>query len=100
MTRPGRALLASLLATILGCGTGRAAAAAEPDSAAGPLRDLGHTLARLPRDQAELWTAPLHLHASDAMWLVPLGGATAALLATDRQAVRGIASDSTLRDAG
>src|SRR5215813_7492722 len=37
------------------------------------------------RDQKAIWTAPLHLRASDARWLVPLGAGTAALIATDQQ---------------
>ena len=30
-----------------------------------------------------MWTSPARLRLSDATWLVPLGGFTAALLATD-----------------
>lgn len=37
------------------------------------------------RDQKAIWTAPLHLRAKDARWLVPLGAGTAALIATDQQ---------------
>lgn len=37
------------------------------------------------RDQKAIWTAPLHLRARDARWLVPLGVGTAALIATDQQ---------------
>src|SRR5512138_1317846 len=37
------------------------------------------------RDQKAIWTAPLHLRAKDARWLVPLGVGTAALIATDQQ---------------
>jgi len=37
------------------------------------------------RDQKAIWTSPLHLRASDARWLVPLGAGTAALIATDQQ---------------
>src|SRR5712692_6350726 len=37
------------------------------------------------RDQRAIWTSPLHLHGEDAKWLVPLGLATAALIATDRR---------------
>lgn len=34
-------------------------------------------------DQRAIWTAPLRADGGDAKWLVPLGGATAVLLATD-----------------
>jgi hypothetical protein len=37
------------------------------------------------RDQKAIWTAPFHLHGSDARYLVPLGLGTAALIATDQQ---------------
>jgi membrane-associated phospholipid phosphatase len=37
------------------------------------------------RDQEHLWTSPARLRFADATWLVPLGGVTAALFATDRQ---------------
>src|SRR5437870_9905263 len=36
-------------------------------------------------DQKAIWTAPFHLHGSDARWLAPLGIGTAALIATDRR---------------
>ena len=36
-------------------------------------------------DQKEIWTSPARLRLSDASWLVPLGGLTAALFVTDRQ---------------
>jgi len=37
------------------------------------------------RDQKAIWTSPAHLSAPDAKWLVPLGVATGALIATDRE---------------
>src|ERR1700747_995474 len=37
----------------------------------------------LAQDQRAIWTSPTHLHLSDADWLVPLGIATGAMLATD-----------------
>jgi len=37
------------------------------------------------RDQKAIWTAPFHLHRSDARWGMPLLFGTAALIATDRQ---------------
>ncbi len=35
-------------------------------------------------DQRLIWTAPFHMQASDAKWTIPLTGAFAALLASDR----------------
>lgn len=37
------------------------------------------------QDQRQIWTSPVHLKLSDTTWLVPLGGFTAALFATDSQ---------------
>lgn len=36
------------------------------------------------RDQKDIWLSPLHLEKEDAKWLVPLGAATAGLIAADR----------------
>jgi hypothetical protein len=35
------------------------------------------------QDQRKIWLSPLHVRAKDATWLVPLGGITTALIATD-----------------
>ena len=48
------------------------------------------------RDQRAIWTSPLHLHREDAKWLVPLGLATAALIATD-ESTAGALHDDRLR---
>ncbi len=37
------------------------------------------------RDQAAIWTAPLHIRRADAAWLLPLGVSSAALIATDQR---------------
>lgn len=37
------------------------------------------------KDQKAIWTSPVHVHADDAIWLVPLGVATGGLIATDRR---------------
>src|SRR5712691_11372200 len=46
-----------------------------------------NTVLNLPKailhDQFGMWTSPTRLRFTDATWLVPLGGFTAALLATD-----------------
>ena len=44
----------------------------------------GH-IADFVEDQKQIWTSPSRIRLSDAIWLVPLGGATAGLLVTDRQ---------------
>jgi len=47
---------------------------------------LGISLLRnLVADQKAIWTSPEHLRAADADWLLPLGGATAALFVTDTE---------------
>lgn len=51
------------------------------------------------RDQKAIWTSPLHLHAHDARWLVPLGVGTAALIATDQQTGDEIAESDKLLNA-
>jgi membrane-associated phospholipid phosphatase len=42
-------------------------------------------IAQLFQDQQNIWSAPTRVRFSDATWLVPLGGITAGLFATDRQ---------------
>jgi len=44
-----------------------------------------HLLRDLVDDQKTIWTSPTHLRLVDANWLVPLGGALAAMLATDTE---------------
>lgn len=41
-------------------------------------------LTNILKDQRAIWTAPFHLHETDAKWLAPLGLSTLALMATDR----------------
>ncbi len=42
-------------------------------------------IGELLQDQKQIWTSPSRTRLSDATWLVPLGGVTAGLFATDRQ---------------
>lgn len=37
----------------------------------------------IPGDQKAIWTSPLHIRATDSAWLLPLGGVTAGLIASD-----------------
>ncbi|HZT60887.1 MAG TPA: phosphatase PAP2 family protein [Pyrinomonadaceae bacterium] len=61
-----------------------------PSPAPTPQAGRGHALQKnffknILADQRDIWTSPLRASGGDAKWLVPLGGATAALLATDHQ---------------
>ena len=53
---------------------------------------LFHPFRRMPRfvlrDQAQIWTSPVHTARSDIKWWAIFGGATAALIATDRWTVQ------------
>jgi len=48
---------------------------------------------QLVRDQFGIWTSPAKARLSDATWLVPLGGFTAALFATDSDVSRHLNND-------
>lgn len=43
-------------------------------------------------DQAAIWTSPFHLHAHDALWLLPLAGATAVSLNYDVQTLQQVST--------
>jgi hypothetical protein len=43
-------------------------------------------------DQAGIWTSPLRLHAQDALWLLPLAGATAVSLHYDVQTLQQVST--------
>jgi len=49
---------------------------------------LAHLGQNLASDQKAIWTGPLHLHARDMNWLVPLGVGTLGLVAADRDIMR------------
>jgi membrane-associated phospholipid phosphatase len=44
-------------------------------------------LSNILHDQRGIWTAPLHAHRSDAIWIVPLAGVTAMAFAEDNRAL-------------
>jgi PAP2 superfamily len=54
------------------------------------------TLRSLPRnflhDQGAIWTSPVHIKARDLKWLLPLGLATGAAIATDHQTLHEVVS--------
>ena len=66
-----------------------------PDAPA--LKDTQNKLVTFPsallHDQIGMWTSPAKARFPDATWLVPLGGLTAALLATDSDTSRTLSND-------
>lgn len=56
------------------------------------LKDLGH-------DQIGIWTSPLRIRSSDALWLLPFGAATGVALHYDAQAQQELGIDQTRIDA-
>ena len=44
-----------------------------------------HVFRDFAQDQKAIWTSPFHVKLVDAAWLVPLGGAAAAMFATDTE---------------
>ncbi len=48
------------------------------------------------RDQKKIWTAPFRLRSEDAKWLIPLGAATTALIATDRRTSSQVSRNGSL----
>jgi membrane-associated phospholipid phosphatase len=60
-----------------------------PGNAAGSPGDYDNSLGmpflkHIIKDQELIWTSPARIQLSDTAWLVPLGGLTAAFIATDR----------------
>src|SRR5881227_1553433 len=60
---------------------------------------LLHPFRRMPRfvmrDQARIWTSPVHTATSDIKWWAIFGGATAALVATDKWTVKQLPNSSS-----
>ena len=48
---------------------------------------------RLAEDQRGIWTSPAKVRSRDLSWIMPLGGITAGLVATDRAATRHVSQD-------
>jgi membrane-associated phospholipid phosphatase len=63
-----------------------------------------HPFTRMPRfilrDQKNIWTSPFHTTNRDAKWWVIFGGATGALIATDKYVSRNLPTHSTLSTVG
>src|SRR5579871_6500817 len=56
-------------------------------------KHLGQCVTDILHDQADIWTSPFRLHASDASWLLPFAGATGAALAYDSDALNQLGTD-------
>ena len=59
---------------------------------------LGRCLKDVALDQAGIWTSPLRIQASDAFWLVPFAGATAAAIHYDVRAQQELGIDQSRID--
>jgi hypothetical protein len=102
--RPGFTRLVILTGLVLGTGAIARAqdvdepvpAAALPDAPA-PRNDADVVTLRsapvhLLKDQAVIWTSPARIRTHDLIWLVPLAGAEAAAIATDRHTMKSVVS--------
>ena len=58
--------------------------------ASGSRKWVPQLLTDFAQDEKQIWTAPARIRLADATWLVPLGGLTAALFATDRDYSRSL----------
>jgi membrane-associated phospholipid phosphatase len=58
-----------------------------------------HPFVRMPKyvlhDQAAIWTSPFHTSKKDAIWWAVFGGATAALIASDKSTVKWLPNSSS-----
>jgi membrane-associated phospholipid phosphatase len=59
---------------------------------------LGQCLKDIGRDQAGIWTSPLHIAPRDALWLLPFAGATGIALHYDAQAQQNLGIDKSRID--
>src|SRR6266852_918653 len=60
----------------------------EPQDAA----TVRNTPENILKDQAGIWTSPFRMRAHDLKWVVPLGLATGAAIATDHRTLRDVVS--------
>ncbi|MGI9034613.1 MAG: phosphatase PAP2 family protein [Pyrinomonadaceae bacterium] len=67
-----------------------------PSPAASPTPSLEkHFLSNILKDQYAIWTSPFHLRSNDARWLIPLGAASVALVATDKRTAGALDNNET-----
>lgn len=59
--------------------------------------DIRRMPANLVHDQFRIWTSPARLKLKDATWLVPVGGLTAAMIASDRDFSRTVAKHTSIQ---
>lgn len=64
------------------------------------LRRLDKCALDVAKDQAGIWTSPLRLHASDALWVLPFAGATGASIYYDNDAMTHFGTSSAQRSFG
>jgi len=75
----------TLLAATLSVGFAAHAQTPAPSPTASPTPSLEREFFKnILRDQKAIWTAPFHLHRSDAKWMIPSGVGLMALITTDR----------------
>jgi hypothetical protein len=81
---------------VLGLGNASFAQAVLPDP---PSQSQSRNIIRdIVVDQKTIWTAPAHVRKSDLKWILPLGAATAALIATDRRSSGALGPSETRQD--
>ncbi len=69
---------------------------ASPTPQTSPMPSLERRFfANVLKDQYAIWTSPFHLHERDARWLAPLGAASVALFATDKQSAAALDNNET-----
>ncbi len=74
-----------------------APAAQQPANPGEPTVTLRNSPSHILHDQEAIWTSPARLRTHDLVWLLPLAGAEAAALATDRRAMRDVVThDATI----
>ncbi len=70
----------------------------DPQSVICGVTHLGRCLKDVGRDQAGIWTSPLHIAPRDAIWLVPFAAGTGVALHYDAQAQQNLGIDKSRID--
>jgi membrane-associated phospholipid phosphatase len=98
---PGRSGLLAVLFLVAAIATspaqtmslvGELPEAPEPPSSSTAAATLRDTPGNILKDQGAIWTSPFRLHSHDLEWVVPLGLATGAAIATDHRTLRDVVS--------
>ena len=85
----------SFVLVVLVLGSASSAQAVLPDA---PSTKAHNFVRDIAVDQKTVWTAPAHIHERDLKWILPLGVATAALIATDRRSSGALAPSETRQE--